>query len=294
MLCLVLFPAALAVCHGQQQVLVETPFQQTGNSFYENNGIGWNYSRPNFFINVPNGVQPPFGLGDPSADAQLGFGFGLGGGRLNFNLGMGQGSTTTNSVTSPSIMLPNGGTGSLFHGSFRPFVTSFIPVVGGGGFGGAGGFGGRWNGFGVGNSNPYLPAPVPATVQVVSPLRQKLERLAAEGKLDSLGQGNGNGNGATHARGTTSAVQVRQQSSAERGDISVAEIRRNQAATDAAKGAPYERTAQKAAQFESQGKLVSARQYYKQAARQAPEEHQSRLYNEFERVSRRIEAGKNK
>lgn len=298
-LCLAVFvQAALTVCHGQQQVLVETPFQQLGNSFYENNGIGWNFSRPNFYINVPNGVQPPFGLGNPGADAQLGFGVGIGGGQLNFNLAMGQGSTTTNSVTSPSIMLPNGGTGSLFHGSFRPFVTSFVPVVGG--FGGTGGVGGGANGFGYGNvpySSPYVNAyPQAAPVQAVSPIQQKLQQLAAEGKLGSLGQGQVQGDAGSTAptRVAPSARQVRQPSSAERGDVSVAEIRRNQAAEDAAVGAPYEQAAQKAAQFESQGKLFSARQYYKQAARQAPKEHQSRLYDEFERVGRRIEADKNR
>ena len=152
------FGTGLSV-NAQTQVLVETPFQQTTNGFYENFGIGWHFSNDNFCINVPNSVRPPFGMGDPNADARFGFtGRGPGGGRFGVNFTLGQGSTRTNSVTSPMIMLPNGGTGAIFDGSVRPFVTGFIPVVGqGGGY------------------------------QSISPVQQKLQQMANEGTLETLG-----------------------------------------------------------------------------------------------------------
>ncbi|MBW3600438.1 MAG: hypothetical protein KY475_24640, partial [Planctomycetes bacterium] len=56
----------------------------------------------------------------------------------------------------PTIVVPNGGTGTLFDGQIRPFVTGFVPVVGGG---------------------------APATV--VSPLAERLSRLQSEQALQA-------------------------------------------------------------------------------------------------------------
>lgn len=259
-----------ATAGAQPQVLVETPFQQTSNGFYENFGVGWNYSNGNFSINVPNGVRPPFGMGDPNADARLSFnGTGSGGSRFGLNFTLGQGNTRTNSVTSPMIMLPNGGTGAIFDGSFRPFVTGFIPVVGDGG--------------------PFVPAT--AAPRWVSPIQQRLQQMAEEGTLETLGQ-------STAARSVAAATpkdrakrrqKSRAVSSAARGDLSVAEIRRLQAGN-----APHEVAGRKAATFEAAGKLVSAKLQYKRAADQAPEDQRTHWLEHFERVSRMIGDSKKK
>lgn len=246
--------------YAQTQVLVETPFQQTSNGFYENFGIGWNYSNDNFFINVPNGVRPPFGMGDPNADARLGFtGRGPGGGRFGVNFTLGQGSTRTNSMTSPMIMLPSGGTGAIFDGSVRPFVTGLIPVVGEGG-----------------------------GQQAISPVQQKLQRMAEEGTLETLGAAVESERMPTQQVASPSVK--RQASSAARGDLSVAEIRQRQARTDA----PHKVAADKAVALEAEGKLVSAKLQYKRAAEQAPDEERSHWVENFNRISRIIADSKKK
>ena len=275
------FPAvSIRSAFAQLQTVIGTPFQQTGTSFSENFGVGFNYSNDNFSINVPNGVQPPFGLGDPNADGRLGFGFrGPNGGSGSLNFTFGQGSTTTNSVTTPSLTLPNGGTGSIFSGSIRPFVTSVIPVVGQGGTvfvpNVASNFGAAY---------PAQPLAAP----VISPLRQKLEQLAAEGKLGTLGN-----ESAPRTRPQIAAApRQRASSSAERGDISVAEIRRQQGNDDRDASAAHEEAVAKAAKLEAEGKLFSARQQYEKAARQAPSELRTQLRSEAHRISRLIEANR--
>lgn len=255
------FGTGLSV-YGQTQVLVETPFQQTSNGFYENFGIGWNYSNDNFFINVPNSVRPPFGMGDPNADARFGFtGRGPGGGRFGINFTFGQGSTRTNSVTSPMIMLPNGGTGAIFDGSVRPFVTGFVPVVGQGG----------------GN-------------QSISPVRQKLQQMANEGTLETLGAVDSPAVRRAPRREPQVEPPLRSMSSAESGDLSVAEIRRRQAKEEDT--APHRVAGEKAAALEAEGKLVSAKLGYKRAADQAPDDQRSHWVENYNRICRKIDAKK--
>lgn len=134
-----------------QMILAETPLGTASDSFYENVNVGFSFSIPasgnvvglgpdgrptpnggiNFSYNVPNSVIPPFGGFDPNSDARFGIGFaGSNGGFLGLNLTAGQGSDRTYTQTTPYLVLPNGGTGSVSDTSQRPFVTSFIPVVG--------------------------------------------------------------------------------------------------------------------------------------------------------------------
>ena len=119
-----------------QQVQLTSPFQTINDSFYENFGFGGiNLGRSGpgggwYFRTGPaNSTPPPFGGYDPAADARFGMQFG-GPFGLGFNMLAGQGSNRTHTMTAPTIVIPNGGSGYLFSGSMVPFVTGVIPVVG--------------------------------------------------------------------------------------------------------------------------------------------------------------------
>ena len=121
------------VC-GQVQNLVTLPTMNLNDSFYESYGVGWSVNRmgPNggFFFNNPGGaVAPAFGGFDPNAGAT----FGVGTNNARFNFSAAQGSNRTIVSEAPMVMVPNGGGGSFFSGTQRPFVTGIVPVVGGGG-----------------------------------------------------------------------------------------------------------------------------------------------------------------
>ena len=124
-----------------QQVQLTSPLQTINDSFYENfgfGGINMGRSGPGggWYLNTgpASSTPPPFGGYDPAADARFGMQFG-GPFGFGFNMLAGQGSTRSNTVTAPTIVIPNGGTGSIFSGSIRPFVTGVIPVVGNAPFG---------------------------------------------------------------------------------------------------------------------------------------------------------------
>ena len=117
-----------------QLVQVGSPLLGYGYSSYQNFGLGFSWMSPggnlHFSQNGLGSAIPPFGGYDPNASARLGFGnFGPGGG---FRLGLefGQGSTRTITSVAPSLMVQNGGGGSLVSGVWTPFVTGWIPVVG--------------------------------------------------------------------------------------------------------------------------------------------------------------------
>lgn len=110
-----------------QNVVVGTPFNNVGDSFYENYGASGSWSNGNAFFNWGGGgAVPSFGGYDPNADAR--FGFSAGG--LNLGFTAGQGSSRFASSQTPMVTVPNGGYGSIFSGTVTPFVTGFVPVVG--------------------------------------------------------------------------------------------------------------------------------------------------------------------
>lgn len=78
------------------------------------------------------GVIPPFGGFDPNAGFRTGWSVRGPNGGFNFGLNASQGSSTTLGGDSMSITVPNGGMGFIQSGTFRPFVTGIIPVVGAG------------------------------------------------------------------------------------------------------------------------------------------------------------------
>lgn len=120
----------------QQNVFIETPYQSMSDHFYEYIGSSWGYRNMNangggfFFNNGGFGPPPPFGGFDGSG-ARFGFGGGGNGSRFRFNMVMAQGSSRSYTATAPSVTMIPGAGGAVYDMRLRPFVTGYIPVVGG-------------------------------------------------------------------------------------------------------------------------------------------------------------------
>jgi hypothetical protein len=269
-----------------QQVQLTAPFHSINDSFYENFGTGWgvNGGGPNWFFNTgpATSAVPPFGGYDPGANAGFGIGGVTGGGLgFNFNWLGSQGSNRSHVMEAPTIVIPNGGSGSLFSGSVVPFVTGVVPVVG----------------------NAPLGSVVPVTVPQtsVSPLQERLERLRQQ---EALAQANPEiaprpapaardeipfrddaplvlgGNAAADAAadgGQGPTTRSAAGSTANHGDLSVAEIRRQQELEDAARQQEILVKIEQARGYEQAGKAGVAKIYYQQAADQADGEMKQKL-----------------
>ncbi len=140
-----------------QGIVVASPFNTIGDSYYENFGVNFGFhlnngapggSRivgifPNGQIN-PNGIVfnqagsagaiPPFGGYDPAANANFGFGLRNRRGGFSLGLSLGKGNTRTATNQTPMVVVPNGGIGSVTNGQFSPFVTSVTPFTFGNGY----------------------------------------------------------------------------------------------------------------------------------------------------------------
>jgi hypothetical protein len=272
-----------------QQVQLTSPFQTINDSFYENfgfGGINMGRSGPGggwFFNTGPaTSTPPPFGRYDPAADARFGMQFG-GPFGFGFNLLAGQGSTRSNTVTAPTIVIPNGGSGYLFSGSIRPFVTGVIPVVG---------------------NAPYGPM-MPVVPQPQSSLNPLADRLAQLQQQQAAGQAAANAAqppapgvppapalpardeaplvvkgdqvGANAAAKRPAVSASAPGSTANHGDLSVAEIRRQQASQYAAQLEEVQVRIEKARGLEEAGKPGLAKIYYQQAATRADGELKKQL-----------------
>ena len=91
---------------------------------FDYNGNGFNFNQGSF-----DSAIPPFGNFDPNTVGR--FGFRNGG--ASFNFAFGQGSDRSIVSQTPTVVVPNGGFGSVTDQTFRPFVTGVVPVIGGGG-----------------------------------------------------------------------------------------------------------------------------------------------------------------
>lgn len=284
-----------------QQVTVGTPMIGVQDSFYEHINLGWGMYQSNphqsWFLNFgsPMGAVPPFGGYNPASELRFGFGRSGPGSGFHFNMAASQGSNRTLTMTSPSVTMMNGVPGSIFSGSIRPFVTGLIPVVGD-----------------YPIMVPYAPYPYPYGIPYsggypysgfvapnfaapVSPVMERLERLRHEpppvpprvtddGRAeaeaaDSLVLGDEAASPAPMASSSHS-------SSAERGDISVAEIRRLQALEDEAKRLELRRLIQEAEAAERSGQLAVARVRYQQAATRATGEQRQFLLESVAKLKR--------
>jgi hypothetical protein len=207
--CVSLWMAALSPA---QNVAIQTPTSGLSTGYYEQIGVtGLSGLGP---------VIPPFGGYNPAADARLGIRLG------SFELGItaGQGSRRTFQSQTPMLTLPHGGTGTLFHGQVRPFVTGIVPVVGMGG-------------------GPIPPWVYDSTGIPAGPsdLSQRIARWQAAGSPmgapdDSREEPRSSSGEIPTGGGGTSTIEsaVAPSSSASTGDTSVSSIERAHAAADAA------------------------------------------------------------
>lgn len=193
--------AALVWCSAAsalaQYSSIATPLHNVGANYYERIGVGFGGRIGNnvFFNNGGGNALPPFGGGNAGGGAN--FGFGVRGGGLNMNFGLTADSGYDAGMTSvtPSVTVGNGATGAIFSGQQRPFVTGLVPMVGH---------------FAPGIGYTRLPP------RVISPLAERLSRLEAEGSAAASRPATA-GAAAPAPRPSTS--------SAERGALSLAEIR---------------------------------------------------------------------
>ncbi len=264
-----------------QQVQVTTPFHSINESFYENFGVGLggiNRMGPRggwFFSGMPaTSTPPPFGGYDPGADARFGFRAGP----FDLNLVAGQGSNRSMVMQSPTIVLPHGGTGHVFDGSHRPFVTGVVPVVG----------------------HPVLRPVLDETAYSASPLADRLQRLTAmesaagsrreaaprqppvpaPHRSEAPARGDDPPlvlHGRQPARESGAAAESRAVSTATRGDVSLREIRQQQAEEDAARRDEVLVLVERARGQEAAGKPGVAKIYYQQAAARAEGELRQQL-----------------
>jgi hypothetical protein len=245
-----------------QQVTVGTPFNTAGSSYYEQFGVQWGLRGNAWFARFGGPVAPPFGGFDPNAGAS--FGFGGRNGFLNFSAA--QGSSTSFGSQTPILTLPNGGTGFIADQSMRPFVTGTIPVVGDG----------------------------PPVAPFRSVLDERLSRLSASQHSNSRPAATTIAAPAattTDAATLTSAASASAAgpSTADRGDLSIAEIEdgraHEQASREATERAKIDELVASGEAALAAGKGAAARIYWQQAARRAVGEQQ-------QRILKRIEAAK--
>ncbi|HUE69875.1 MAG TPA: hypothetical protein VMP01_03215 [Pirellulaceae bacterium] len=234
---------------------IETPLHSGGHSFYENVGVSWGLQGNGWFARFGGapGVTPQFGGFDPAAQGRFGGGFRGGGvsGFLNFTAG--QGNDSFIGGQSASVTVPNGGMGFISDTIQRPFVLGIVPVVG---------------------------------AEPVSPVKQALARLREQGGAASAKRGVRNAVSA----GTPHSALRNPQSSADRGDLSVAEIRALQAAEDAEQAAEVETLVERAQECEVEGKLGLARVYYRQAGRHASGSRQAEINAKIRALSEQLQA----
>ncbi len=262
-----------------QNVHLSTPMVGVSDSFYEWYGIDWGYRwsgpRGNFFFQRGGslGTAPPFGGFDPNQAARLGFSSG----GFNFNFTAAQGSNRTITASTPSVTVANGAVGSIRDVQMRPFVTGLIPVVGS-------------------RSGGRVPPPT-----LISPLKARLARLQNEPPPQSprpapeqavprppqptpdAGELRlGTGTSAPELKLTGSGAAI--SSSAERGDISIAEIRRRQAADRVEAAAALQTIIDEARAAESVGRFGAARARYRQAAARASGDLKRELLERLEAI----------
>jgi hypothetical protein len=269
--------AAIGLCGpaSAQYTQVTSPFNQLNDSFFENFGVGFNFRIPTppgsgvvglspngqlipggiVYNGIPsNAATPPFGPYDPNGDATTGAAF-LGKGFQGFlNLRASQGSDRSNITVAPTIVLPNGGQGTISDTTQVPFVTGVIPVVGGAFF-----------------------APGPP----VSPLYERmnrLEQMREQGLLQDFTR---------RPTPVSAGGGSLRPSTAGHGDLSVAEIRAQQAAGEGQPDRELAELLERGRGAEAAGKTAVAKHYYRMAAGRAEGLQKRELLNKVQELEGR-------
>lgn len=234
-----------------QQVLFTSPLVGVQDRFYEQVGVqwavSWRGSTDQSFFNFggPSTAVPPFGGFRANSAARFGFGtLGNGAGAsLNFTAAQGNSRTVTSAAS--SVTVANGAIGSFQNATIRPFVTGLVPIVG--------------------------ARSMPLTL--TSPLAGRIARLRHVGsvarppaKSQTLRRRSSDRNSPSPQEWP---VLRRRPSTADHGDISIAEIRKRQAVEDSAAAERLRELIDQAKHAEQNGHLGAARIRYERAARQA-------------------------
>jgi hypothetical protein len=258
---LVILTAATSPATAQYSV-ISTPFNNLSDSFHESFGFGGGFSfggnpappgsnnsqTSPISFGFPGPAPPPFGGFQPGTGATLGGAVRGGNFSGSGNFGFSQGNSRALVSQTPMVTVPNGGSGSFYDTSQRPFVTGVVPVIGG------------WNTGPLVTNSPFsgLGQLPPATI---SPLQERISRLRSGQQPLLLQQPE-----VRQPRAPRQASVAH--SSAESGDLSVAEIRRQQ---DSGPAVSKETThwIELARSAEQRGKQSVARLYYRNAANTA-------------------------
>lgn len=260
-----------------QQTTVGVPQQVLSDSFYEQIGLQWGFVKRypgggGFFFNNGGGpVIPPFGGFDPNAGARGGFAVGGNGGGFGLGFSASQGNTRSMTTTAPIITMPSGGIGSIQSGQIVPFVTGIVPVVG--------------DGTGVAGTATH-------------PLTERLERLQggeqagprhyvarrapSAASSTSLGDGERSDESpsSTGGGGGTDSAS----SSAQRGALSVKELRRQRELAERSAAAERADLRARGEAAADEGKFGVARVYFQQALRSAPEDEAREITARLKRL----------
>ena len=269
-----------------QQVYVSAPSINMSDSFYEWFGIDWGYQsrgrHGSFFFNrgSSQGTIPRFGGFDPASAARLGFSSQGSGHGFFFNLTAAQGSHRSITSTTPSVNLTQGAIGSVRDIQMRPFVTGLIPVVGSGGYR---------------VSPPVLISlkerlarlryeqtrQTKQVKQSVSPDPPDVPTAGEAAGLPDLVLGAAEQPTVNLTHGSRPGPSA---STAERGDISVAEIRRRQVVRSREEAEELDLLIERAKAAELIGRFGAARVRYRQAAARATGAQQRALLEKLESI----------
>ncbi len=272
-----------------QQVAISTPFNRVNESFFERIGIGFGFDinggrnvvglnplgnptangRIPFRQNSVGAVAPAFGGFDANAAARTGFRIQGSGFSADFLGVFAQGSHRSIISDTPKIVIPNGGRGIISDTSQRPFVTGIIPIVGSNG------------GIIYNVPRPYWPTG-PA-VSYSYPLHDTIRRYYAnQEQLQKEGEAEYARDFALKRGAARRAAEASADvSSAAQGDLSVAEIRRQKTARDAAEAEKKNQQLailiERGRGAEEAGKIGVAKIYYRQAVAAATGDLKRRL-----------------
>jgi len=300
--------AAWCASAAAQYSQVTTPFNTANSSFFERQGVGFNFNlhtggnlvgigpdgqpTPNGDIQFRQGsfgsALPPTGDFNSGTGLQSGFAINNHAGTFAFNFDFAQGSNTSLINETPTIVLPNGGTGFVSDSTVQPFVISLIPVVGQGGAIGLPYMVAHpyFNVPFSGAPQQYLPAAGPSRVEQILEDPQALRGLSGDQGLSQLDR-------AVAALPPPRAsdpiardlAAAGSTSSASRPAASVAAIR---AARDAGQAAAQQEASRHFAsgrKAEAEGKLGVARVYYQRGLKTATGELRKQLQSRLDDLS---------
>lgn len=238
-----------------QQVNIGTPFGSVSDSFFERNGVGFSARGNGWFFdnNTGAGAIPQFGGYTPNAGLSTGFAIGGGDFNAQFGLSMASGSSRTFTSNSPSVTIGNGGFGMIQETRWTPFITEIIPVVG--------------------NRAP------------VSPLADAIARLKSQPGAGQFALPAKPSN-STPSGGSKPAPAISSISSAERGALSVAEIKRRQAEEEEATAGPIQALLDEGRQQARSQNWKEARKAYYAALEIAPVHRQQAIREEIRAMER--------